>query len=194
MKSISEDEMILEFLLAEALSSRFEGYVYAAIPNPKLLYEANLQDVEENKLRKEALNYRGYADREFLFAGLQQEIEWFKNKLSKSKLLDIKYAQYPTWLTLSENTRRPDIAAKNIKPGMIINNEPLSHIFEIEKKIKNNENIYRLICIRQKGSEKIVVLEGHSRLTAYAIAYPNIPNNIEIILGEAEDLSSYAFY
>jgi hypothetical protein len=194
MEKITEDEMVLEFLLAEMNSSRFTNAIQDQLhaqEDFELLLKPNLNNPEENKKRKQLLYYRGYESRDVLFKGIPEKIKWFKKVLSKDDFVSIKYTAYPTWLGLSKNTRRPLVAAKNLRQGLIINGETFDHIFEIAKKIKKGEKLYRIICIKEKTSKELIVAEGHSRLTAYAYQYPNIPEHIEIIIGEVEDISQW---
>jgi hypothetical protein len=72
LEDITEDEMILNFLIAELDSKRFGHHISNKLKNDKIsqdiIRKANLNNKEENMYRKNLLNsYRGYGQKAFIF-------------------------------------------------------------------------------------------------------------------------------
>jgi hypothetical protein len=49
-----------------------------------------------------------------------------------------------------------------------------------------------LIVVTTPDRGKLVVLEGHYRLTAYAMFPERLPDELELYLGEAEDMAAWS--
>ena len=198
MVRITEDEMVLEFLLAEVQSSRFfsalETALHEAGGSPDILYNPNLNDPDQNKIRKAILRqYRGYPDT-LLFDGFPDDVQWYKKTLMRDRVLEIKYSTYSYWVALSKGTRSPKVGAQTVRNGEEIFNQPNQIYWQIVEKMKEDKNLPKLICVAMSESDTPVVIEGHLRLTAYALAPENLPRNFEILFGISTKLSGYGFY
>lgn len=195
---ISEDEMILEFLLAELDSSRFSSKLHTALTkvgaDKHLITKANLDSEQENQLRRSVFkDYRKYEDPDGLFYGLPNDIEWFKEKVSKKELLsNVFYIDYDYWVKLSKTTRLPVEAAKSIKEGIEIFGVSNQGFISAEDAFRRGKNFHKLILV--SDGKKNVVLEGHLRITVYALSKDLLPENLDVIIGYSKQMANWDLF
>lgn len=195
VRSISEDEMIAVFLRAELDSGRYgeklRGFLARDGRAPEVLRRPNLADPELNDYRRRLLDeYRAYERRDGLFGGFPQQVDWFRAALSRDEVLDILYINWDWWLTISDGTRRPRDAARRIRDGLV----PGSTVEEHEPlaaALRGNPLPPELIVATTTAHSPLVVVEGHFRLTAYALFPHYVPDELEILLGVSDDMAEW---
>jgi len=198
MKPIEEDEMVLDFLQAEFFSSRFSKFIQGLIQKNKvderIIIEPNLKSTRENNIRKSVLkDFRGDSTK-WLFTGLPADTKWYTKELLRNEILKIQYSTYTYWMTLSNNTRSPVEAAKMIKSGQEIYGQPNDLFWDIARDIKKGKKFARLICLTTSKNAPLILMEGHSRLTAYALLPNYIPDKLEVIVGISPNMSSWGLF
>lgn len=198
IKKISENNMILEFLKAELKSERFDKHVINALKrvssNEKLILDANLNNSEENILRKNVLRiYRGFDDK-LLFDNFPRKIEWYEATLNEKDFEKIRYINYDYWKELSGGTRNVKDSSKTINANIEIYNQSNNTYKEIAKEIKNGKKLPKVILVSKSKKDNPIVLEGHSRLTATGLLEPELRKKIEAIIGFSADLDRWVFY
>ncbi len=104
---VSEEEMVSEFLRAEANSSRFEKKVLKNLRkdkiSKKILLKPNIKDRKENQYRKKLLGkLRGFGQNKELFENFPKEIIWKRAIFSKKELEKVKYIDYDYWKVSGE--------------------------------------------------------------------------------------------
>jgi hypothetical protein len=191
LREITEDEMILSYLKAEIKSSRFKNEIELQLKklniNKSIITNPRISDVYENSRRKEILNgYRKYSDREDYFEGFPLSIDWGVYRLSKIELSKILYIDYDYWNLLSDGTRLSTNAAKNIKNGLKVYGQSTDVFLEITEKIKTEKTIQPMILLKSSKNEKMVVFEGHARLTAYSLMNFEYAEYYDVIIGIAD--------
>jgi hypothetical protein len=196
----SEAEMIGSFLLGELSSARF-GPTLARIlarrgHSKTLLTNANLSDPEENEQRRQLLGeFRGYGQNRELFAGFPDEVSWQHAVLSPSELLDVRYIEYSYWTALTNGTRRPTDAATFIRRGgLVFGHMPTGHFLTLADSLQQGVTWEPIICVRAGDHHPIVVLEGHARLTAMALAPSSLPDEVPVLLGTSAAISNWPCY
>jgi hypothetical protein len=115
---------------------------------------------------------RQWGERSGLFAGFPAGVEWERAVLESHELLSILYINWDWWLEITKGTRLPTVAA------------------EVQGRDEGDRAIAataasnpELIVVTDPERSKLVLLEGHVRLTAYA-AFPELlPGELEIYLG-----------
>lgn len=125
--------------------------------------------------------YRSWPD-QGLFGGFPRDVRWCRARLTKDELLDILYINWDWWLRLTDGTRRPRDAARR--------QEGDAGDERIARAAATNPP---LIAVRAPGSY-LVLLEGHVRLTAYALFPEHLPDELEIYLGESPHMAEWSEY
>ena len=186
----SEAEMVAVFLRGELDSERFGPGVRSAI-DEQLLLEPDLEDEGQNAVRRAALTeLRGYGSREGLFHGFPDDMRWERAALTPDEVLAVRYIEYDYWVELSGGTRLPQDAADRIRAGITVFRVPNDGFFELADALGTRE-LPEPIVVGGDGS-RLVVLEGHARLTAYALRPKALPPELEVLLGRSPRISDWA--
>jgi hypothetical protein len=135
--------------------------------------------------------YRKYSTREELFEGFPDDVKWQQEIWEMPRLLESLYIDYDYWNELSNKTRSPLVAAKNIladKEVFNISNKPFLN-FQSKNQAINFEHI--ILVKENPTSLKTVILEGHSRVTIYALNSKIRPKQIKVLVGYSENISNW---
>lgn len=194
---IYEDEVIAEFLRAEINSSRFSKRIIDALKdhNLDIIIKPDLSNAEENRLRKNLLGEtRGFGENKDLFESFPSEVTWYSAIFSKEDLTKAMYIDYSYWNKLSNDTRLPISASQNILEGIEFYGAGNKGYIEMSSEIKQGKTYPRMIFVSCNENSRIVVLEGHVRLTAYFLDTQFIPEEMEVIIGYSEDFNNWNLY
>lgn len=197
-RKISEDEMVLEFLKAEIGSSRYSGKINQQLieinSNLDLITQGDLNNDEQNALRKKLFKaYRDYDNEEGLFEGFPTDVEWFEEEISKEDLLNkVYYIDYDYWIELSKGSRLAKDAVANIKSDVQIFKQSNDGFIKASEEFRNGKKFSRLILVTD--GKKIVVLEGHLRLTVYAMNSDLLPGFLTVIVGYSNNMTSWSCF
>ncbi len=190
IESVSEAEVIACFLRAELDSGRYGEVLRKLLDRDGLdvdiLTRPNLTDSAANRYRSRLLDeYRGFEQRIGLFGGFPERVDWHRAALSPQEVLEILYIDWEWWLEISDGTRRPKVAADKIRRGEVPGSTVEEHrmLFDVAQP--------DLIVVTKPDRATLVVLEGHYRLTAYAMFPELLPDELELYLGEAEDMGAW---
>jgi hypothetical protein len=194
--SATESEMVLAFLQAEIDSSRF-GPTYkgilsnSGINRESLIDRADLNSTKDNWTRKELLKVvRGYGNDSLLFRGFPNNVQWRRVGLEPGDWDIVKYANYPTWVTLSGGTRIVADGARNID-SVAVAEDANRNIKAVADDLRSGKRYAELIGVDSEAG-KIILVEGHTRATAYALA--QLPECAECIVGSSPAMRTWAFY
>jgi hypothetical protein len=188
--SVSEDEVIGCFLRAELGSGRYGQVVRKLLDRDgrdvDVLARPDLTDSAANRYRSGLLDeYRGFVQRIGLFGRFPERVEWYRAALSRDEVLEVLYIDWDWWLEISDGTRRPTIAAEKIRRGEVAGSTVEEHRMLLD--LPQPE----LIVVTKPDRAQLVVLEGHYRLTAYAMFPALLADELELYLGEAEDMGTW---
>lgn len=169
-KKVSEDEVWLSFLKGELYSERFRDDLLQVLKDngypEALITRGNSMDVEENERRKKVLKgYRGYPD-QGIFANFPKVKEWVRVNFQEADLENIYYLDYSYWNELSEGTSKPLVAAENVKAGREVFGVSNAPFYEAAQKL---ELQFLPPVILLSSGKPMLLLEGHLRMTAYAM-------------------------
>jgi hypothetical protein len=172
--------MVATFLRAELDSDRYgeklRGLLARDRPDEDVVRRPNLASDDDNRYRRALLDeHRAYERREGLFGGFPRDVEWHRATLTNDEVLSIRYINWDWWLRATKGTRRPADAARRIRAGEIPGVTAAEH-----EAIDLTEP---LIVVSTPALERLVVLEGHARLTALALFPERIPPELEVLLG-----------
>ena len=192
---ISEDEVVAVFLRGELDSSRYGEKLRALLARDgralDVLRRPNLADSNENSYRRQLLDeHRAYDRREGMFIGFPRQIDWFRAALSAEEVLDILFIDWDWWLELSGGSRRPRDAAQRIRDGEVPGVSAEEHAL-LAAALRTGSRQSQLIAVTTSAHSPLVLVEGHYRLTAYALFPAYLPPELEILLGASDEITSW---
>lgn len=196
LRDSSEDEMISEFLRAEYLSERFSEQIKTEMSklliDERMVLSADIESVDENARRKKLLSeFRGYGLNQEMFERFPTIATWSLCSFTRDDLEQIRYIDYSYWNELSDGTHLPIVAAETIRKGVSIYGQDNDGFLRAAEYIRSGGTFPRMFFLTS-DFEKFVIVEGHLRMTAYALA-PEYFNHVEVIVGEcnSEELSNW---
>jgi hypothetical protein len=194
LREITEDEMIAVFLRAEVDSGRYGPKLRELLArdgrDAAVLRRPDLGDAEASAYRRALLDeHRSHGRREGLFADFPQRVEWTRAALERDEVLDILYIDWDWWLRLSGGTRRPREAARRIRAGEVAGmtvdgQEPVAAALR-------DGGQPELIAVTVPEHAPVVLLEGHYRLTTYALFPEHVPPELELVLGVSDGMRGW---
>jgi hypothetical protein len=191
--------MIAVFLRGEIDSVRFRPEILAALQSHgatvDLLVAPDTDDSGENAVRRAVLDdTRGYARREGLFQGFPEDVRWEWVALSRDELAEVRFIDWSYWLELSGGTRRPSDAAARILAGIEAFGVSNDGFLELEAKLRGGAEFPALILVSSSEQGGDVVVEGHARLTAMALAPDAVPAEIDVLRGVSASMGRWGNY
>jgi hypothetical protein len=194
LRRIGEDEVVATYLRAE-LAGRFGKGLRALLArdgrSTAVVSRPNVADADDNRYRRALLDeHRGYERGEEIFEGFPRGIEWWRMALSPEEVLGILYINWEWWRAASGGSRRPADAARRIRaseiPGVTVEeHEPIAAALCAGRRPPE------LIAVTTTERERLVLLEGHARLTAYALFPSCLREELEIILGVSDEIARW---
>lgn len=187
IRNSNEDEMIACFLNGEFFSNRFGNALRKTIAKLKydkrIIEYPNLDNPIENKKRKQILSeYRNYDKNDGLFENFPKVNKYVIVEFESKDLKNIKYINYDYWNELSNGTGNPLVASKNIMLGKTVFNVSNESFFDGANLLKNGAKFKPCIFLTADYNT-FIVLEGHSRITCYAMC-PDFFNKTRAIVLE----------
>ena len=195
METISEDEVIAVFLRGELDSGRYGEKLRSLLArdarDPEVLRRPDLTDRDQNSYRRQLLDeHRAFERREGLFAGFPIELVWRRTALGRDEVLDILFINWDWWLRLSGGSRRPRDAARRIRNGEIAGVTPEEHE-PFASALQKDPLPPELIAVTTPERSPLVLVEGHVRLTAYALFPGFLAQELVILLGISDGIRSW---
>ena len=192
----SEDEMVALFLRGELASERFGRTIRQALraegADPTLLEAPALHDADANGVRHRLLAVtRAYGRDEGLFSGFPADVRWERVLLGEDDLAALRYIDYDYWVELSGGSRRVADGAPNAQAGAAPFGVPSDGFLELASAIAAGARVPEPILVTAGPDDPVVVLEGHVRVTAYALAGIAVG---EALLGTSPAMRRWALY
>lgn len=190
LRASTENEMILEFLKSESTSERFSEKLEKAMVDlefdEEIITKADLQSELQNVQRKKLLGvFRGYGEGRELFERFPTRFtEWSLCSFSASDFEKIRYIDYSYWNELSAGTGKPLAAAETVRKGIRIFDVSNDRFLRAAEYIKAGGTFPKLFFVTS-DYESFVIVEGHLRMTAYALA-PKYFDKVEVIVGKCD--------
>jgi hypothetical protein len=126
-----------------------------------------------------------------LFHGFPDDLEWSRVALDPAEVLEIRYIDWDWWLMASGGTRSPVDAAARIRAGEIAGMDAESHR-SLAARLRSDDPPAELIAVTTGPGAPLVLVEGHARLTAYALYPEYLPRRLEILLGVSPRVSQWS--
>ena len=186
--------MVACFLLGELTSRRFGAGIRRALAaagvSEHLLTDADLADPVANRTRRDLLRAtRGYGDGRDVFEDFPAGVRWIRAVLTPDELALVRYIEYSYWNELSGGSRLPGDAARRIRAGVRVFGVSNHRFIAAARAVRRGERFPPLILAGRRRAT-LVCLEGHLRLTAYALA--GFPVEVECLVGTARAMDRWA--
>jgi hypothetical protein len=124
---------------------------------------------------------RAWRERTGLFHGFPDGVAWERVALTPDEVLGILYINWDWWLKVSNGTRLATVAAE--VQGRDDGDRAIAAA------VATNPE---LIVVTDPAHSRLVLLEGHVRLTAYA-AFPDyLPAELELYLGTSPAITDWS--
>jgi hypothetical protein len=192
IRAASEAEVIVVFLRAELDSARYGKRIRLLLAEAELeesvLLAPDLEDAHENECRASLLEgHRAWLRREGLFNGFPEDVEWSLVGLLPEEVLSILYIDWDWWLAISGGTRRSVDAAARIRanevPGADVESDE-----QIAARLCSDDPPPELIVASTPDLSRVVAVDGHVRLTAYALFPEYLPEELVLYLGTSKEM------
>ncbi len=196
IEAVNEDYVVAHYLKHEIRSDRFGPAICDLLRQNglpmKLLEHPDLQSAEECSIRAKVLGeFRGYKRDEGSFVNFPNDAAWARYGISGPELMRIRYIDYSYWNELSGGSRLPSDAAIRIRQGAIVFGMSTHHFLDMAEGLRKGVKYPELILVGAEPNSTLVVLEGHARLTAYALVPELIPKDLTVIVGSSEAMSNW---
>lgn len=193
VRDSSEDEMIALFLSGEQTSERFGEGIRAALgaagQAETLITAADLGDAEQNRARRATLSAtRGYGENRDVFENFPARVRWVRAMLAPGELARVRYIEYSYWNELSGGSRLPSDAAQQIRRGIKVFGVSNRRFLRAARAVERGE-IFPPLILAGRRRDRLICLEGHLRLTAYALA--GFPREVECLVGTARTMDRW---
>jgi hypothetical protein len=193
----TESEVVLAFLRAEVDSPRNGDDVRRALIDAgglELTRNPDLNSEEENRARERALSAaRGWPNTE-LFEGFPEKVEWYHGALQPDELERVRFIDYSYWNELSGGSRRPSDVLATLQAGRLptwLTELGTSWCFEFAAQLATAQVVDDLIVMATPDLSQLVLLEGHSRLTAIFVGGLQRRLTVRAYLGLSEAIEQW---
>jgi hypothetical protein len=198
---VDESEVILAWLRAEIDSQRF-GPTYAAWLAAMGCSRGQL--IDDGKAHDQAANHeraclmglvRGYRRNKLLFTEFPSDVIWRRYEITLPQLGQFQYANVEDLRSLSGPSRLVSSGAAAVlsaKQGTSPISEHVDRIWAVKERAQAGERFPELIAVRDSALPHCVLIEGHTRATAYMIA--GSPETTSIFVGTSESMHSWSFW
>ena len=196
LRHSSEDEMVALFLRTELSSDRFGAELRALLERDgvpeRVVTTPDLGSAVENDVRRGLLTeHRGYATRTGLFDGFPDDVRRQWMAITPAELSGVRFIDYSYWIELSGGSRLAIDAVPRIRAGVAPFSHPTDWILSLAQKVAAGARFPPLILVTTGSLGAVVVLEGHTRLTAFLLARDCLPPEVEVLVGSSARLSCW---
>jgi hypothetical protein len=122
-----------------------------------------------------------------LFHGVPRDVIWHRGVLTMTEVGGLRYIDESrtnsrTWTELSQGTRLVRDGAANAAI------DPLTDVKKkirdlVAKLVSSRSTIGDLIVVGTERDGPLVLLEGHTRATAYLLARQTLPDEVSVVVG-----------
>lgn len=194
-----ENDVVLAFLRAEIDAPRYRDHHLQYLQRTarsrlSLIDMADLSNEFDNHARAISLaSTRGYGLNDLLFRGYPNDVVWHRFEVQLSELSQFLYANYHTLSEVAGATRLVSEAAKRVMTGMpALSAEARAFadgISIVAERVKAGQNFPELVAVRDPRSANIVLMEGHTRATAFVIS--RTPSVVRVLIGSSSHIHEW---
>ena len=193
LQPIPAEEMVATFLRTELASYRFEPTILALLERDgrdrSVIEQPDLTNPADNEYRAQVLGeHRGYGRDKDVFTSVPPDVRWYRAQATKADLARVRYIDYDYWTELSGGSRLAVDAAARIRQGIEAFRVGNGAYWYLAEALKAGASFSELILVGSDERGPLVLLEGHTRLTAYFLVPECIPPLLPVIVGYAPGL------
>ena len=191
IREVTDEEMVDAFVEADLGSTRHGALWADFVLGDLSLYDGSCRHARA--LRRIALSYiRGYGRNVALFRAFPPDASWRLVAVAVRELENWLYLPVDGWLALSDNSRllRDGVANVGKLPSQ---DETSDCILAVEGDVRNGKTYPPIIAAALNESSPHIVVEGHTRATAYVRALAP-DDEVQAIVGYSAALASWAFF
>ena len=193
---VDESEMVALFLRSELKSERWADAirkVLAARTLPdSLITNPDTSDAAANQQRAHVLgDFRGYKENRDLFSGYPEDVDWHQVLLERNDFGRLKYVDYSYWNEITDGSRRPHDAVDTILKGKKVYGVSNQPAIDGAESVRAGLAFDPIILVTTDVNSDLVILEGHSRVTVYALAGSDVPTTIRALMGLSQGFASW---
>lgn len=186
--------MVSLYLAAELSSERFGDAIRAELADrhmpETLITQPDLTDEIAARERRAVLGAtRGFGQNREMFEHFPDHVRWVWARLNREELAHVRYIEYPYWNELSGGSRLPVDAARRIDEGITVFSVSNDRFIRAADVLSRGE-LFAPPIFAGPNYDDLVCLEGHLRLTAYALA--GFPVDLNCLIGTAPTLDRWA--
>ncbi len=161
-------EVARAWVRAEKASPRFAALYASASENPS-----------EDEAIELLGHARGWPDRDY-FEGFPPHVVWYRVELTADELRSVLYIDWDYWIEVTAGTRLPADAIERMGWNEWLLPDAVEPIV--------------IVADSLGAPSRLVVLEGHARLTRFVAAAQNLPPTIECWLGVSPEMAAWGCY
>ena len=193
--------MIAEFLRQEyAHHDRYGAHIDECLReegvDPRHVTAPDLADPAANEERRRVFTrYRGYGAGmpSYLTDFPATGVRWSWMALTADEVLDSRLIQYLADHELAAGTRSVREAAHRIRNGQLAS-AFAERVRALADRLRDGLIVPPLVLVSADGGNTRVILEGHTRITAYALAPEALPVESHVILGSSPEIAKWDEY
>lgn len=192
-----ECDVVTAFLQAEIASSRYaDNYVLPLLNNNGLSRETlidhpDLENESDNGIRRAILQrYGGFGANALLFRGFPFDVIWRFVQIEPHDHQVLFYAKEESWIKISEGSRSVERTAMRIA-RLEERGDAADRIRAIQQDLIDGKTMAPLILVQGERG-KLILVEGHSRATAYVGL--NWQYSISALLGFSSTMDNWHYY
>lgn len=192
--------MIALFLRTELPAPRSRDALHAHLDRAglpeRVITDPDLEDPAENRARRRILTeHRDYDTRTGLFDAFPDDVRWEWMGITPAELAAVRYIDYDYWVELSGGTRLAVDAAPRIRAGVAPFGVSSDWALGMARAVADGARFPPLILVTNGSSaRRVVVLEGHARLTAFMLAHDSLPPELEVLVGSSPGMAGWGLW
>jgi hypothetical protein len=190
---IHEDEMVAVFLATEIASSRFSSAILAILQRDRqerqIIDQPDFANQVDTAYRRHVLSeWRGYRRDADVFKGFPTNVRWYRALATMADLEQLRYINDAYWIELSGGSRLVMDAVARIRHGIEAFWVSNAGVWFMAKALCAGAVFPELILVGKDERSRLVVPEGHVRLTAYLLRPDCTPSTVPVLVGYSPHL------
>jgi hypothetical protein len=189
IRSVSEDEVIAEFLKSDFHSPGFRHYQDSLL---EIVDTPDLGNTSDNAKRRDLLFVRHLA----LWKEIPTGTEWFEVEINEAQLGQIRAFPRAHWRKLANGNFSMTEVADGMRTRQHLVDAPfLAKMDAIgEQLLREDPGFSAVILIGLNESEPLTVLDGNHRLVAATLASPSGLNKLRFLCGLSPRMTECCWY